>query len=107
MFLVLVQTSKQCPRNDKELPLSEQKSSHSQSKRAPTLRAKELPLSEQESSHLTLWEQARLLSVRESPCRRRTRRGLDPLLQVLRLDEVTQLSILVAPSNLVQVQQTL
>jgi len=33
--------------------------------------------------------------------------GLHLLLQVLRLDEVAQLSILVAASNLVQVQQTL
>merc|ERR1719242_2045857 len=130
IFLINIVCSWFCRRASSDLEAT--KSSHSQSKRAPTLRAKELPLSEQKRSHsrskralISLSGSKHDCSVSESlpvvdvlaealthPLElsdvvRDLLDGLHLLLQVLGLDEVTQLSILVAPSNLVQVQQTL
>merc|ERR1719242_2494859 len=111
IFLINIVCSWFCRRASSDLETT--KCSHSQSKRAPTFRAEEVPLSEQDSSVaeslpvVDVLAEALTHPLELNDMVRDLLDGLHLLLQVLGLDEVTQLSILVAPSNLVQVQQTL
>merc|ERR1719242_1671299 len=115
IFLINIVCSWFCRRASSDLETT--KSSHSQSKRGPTLGAREALISLSGSKHdcsvsesllvVDVLAEALTHALELSDVVRDLLDGLHLLLQVLGLDEVTQLSILVAPSNLVQVQQTL